>query len=355
MNVLSVQAELKNRRGHCMASFNEFLVIYGGRCSSSRTLYNELWTYNTITDTWKQYFAPIEADDTCVSSSICAVENLIYIFGGRGFSLFDRATNLLLSFDVINKTWRTLSPSIDDYDPDLPPPLYGSGLFYHSGSLYVLGGVDNYMVVFKMYRFCLKTLTWSLVGQKEPTPSLDYRIFGTVFRDELYIFGGPAEIETNKFASVNIFKFSSYTWSTRATNVKEKWDPNIRIHDLYTFSSHFGYLSRGKDLTGYNSDIWRIDLETLHWCKLDYTFPSGLILHGMTVVNGCYLYSYGGVDDGVVHSNILRRIILQPPTLYSLCLGSINRLLKSKTCKKLVPPSILDDLNSNVNDQYFDV
>ncbi|KII61153.1 Kelch domain-containing protein 10 [Thelohanellus kitauei] len=322
MNVWNVQAELRNRRGHCMTSFNEFLIIYGGRCISSRTLYNELWTYNTITETWKKYFAPIEAEDTCVSSSMCAVENSVYIFGGRGFSVFEPATNLLLSFDVINKTWRTLSPWIDDYDPDFPHPLYGSGLFYHSGSLYVLGGVDNYMVVFKMYRFCLKTFTWSLVLQNEPKPSLDYRIFGTVFKDELYIFGGPPLLETNKFASFNIFNFSSNTWSTRATNVKDKWDPKIRIHDSYTFSDHFGYLSRGTDITGYNSDIWRIDLDTLLWCKLDYTFPAGLFFHSMAIVSGCYLYSYGSVGDGIVHSNMLRRITLQPPTLYHLCLGS---------------------------------
>ncbi|KII73467.1 Kelch domain-containing protein 10 [Thelohanellus kitauei] len=348
MDRWNVQAELKNRSGHCMTTFGEFLIIYGGRCHSSGTLFNELWTYNSIHGSWRQYQAPTETSTTCVFSSICTSESSVYIFGGRGYSLYDRATNLLLSFDVISGKWRTLSPEVDDHGVNSPPPLYGSGLFYHNGSLYVLGGIRSNMVVYTMYKFCLTSSTWSLVIQNEPKPCLDCRIFGTVFKNQLYIFGGPSSFEKNKYENVKVYDFSTSAWTTRTANSKDQLAPCLRMYESYAFFGNYGYLSGGKDLSGYNSEIWRIDLETLKWLKLDYTLQTGLIFNCIAVVSGCYLYSYGGIGEHKEAPNKLYRFILQPPTLYRLSQESFCRSLTSKAYLKLLPPSIQDDLKFDI-------
>ncbi|KII73469.1 hypothetical protein RF11_04455 [Thelohanellus kitauei] len=76
---------------------------------------------------------------------LCSVGNKLYIFGGSDEDE-KPLTNSLISFDVRNGTWETLSPHIDDYDPDTPPPMVESTIYYYNGSLYILGGLhdDNY-------------------------------------------------------------------------------------------------------------------------------------------------------------------------------------------------------------------
>ncbi|KII65424.1 Kelch domain-containing protein 10 [Thelohanellus kitauei] len=335
-----------NRTNHSMTSANEFIIIYGGYDDWSWISYFELWTYNTISDIWRRYKPPSETLNGCILSSICAVGNLVYIFGGKHYRDLRQLSNSLHSFNIRKGTWKILSPHIDDYGINTPPPLYGSSICHHDGCLYILGGVCNDDIFQSVYKFCLMTSTWSLVHQNGLLPLLGHRVLGTVFKNQFYTFGYSGRDAPNRFKFINIFNFSTNTWTPEKQTRKTQLYPDSdRIQESFSFSNTCGYLSGGKNSTRYYSDIWKIDLETLEWFKLKYNLNICMFFHCTAVVNDCFLYTYGGDGHYSHYRNSLERFTVQPPTLYRLCIEYIRRSLNLMTCAKILPTSILNDLN----------
>ncbi|KII71142.1 Nitrile-specifier protein 3 [Thelohanellus kitauei] len=265
---------------HRMTSVREFLIIYGGYDTKNHTECNELWRYDTIRGVWKRYQPPIEIKDRCVFSTICTLGNLVYIFGGESFNNIHRQTNCLVSFDISNAAWKILSPHIDEYDENTPPPMSRNLLCSNKGSLYVLQGYSKYGKLYTLYKFCLRTLTWSLVEQHGPAPLYIAGIFGTVYKNKsyflkyrLYCFGGSS-VEIKKFYHIAIFDISTNIWTITAMVSKNQQYPDQRTFESFAFSGKFGYMSGGKifGTETYFYDIWRIDLAALEWLKLDYVY-----------------------------------------------------------------------------------
>ncbi|KII74879.1 Nitrile-specifier protein 5 [Thelohanellus kitauei] len=184
MNQQNEHMRPSNRVHHCMTSVREFVIIYGGYENFNGVECNDLWTYNTITGIWKRHQLEREIKDTCLSSSICSVGNLVYIFGGDCIDGENyRQTNSIISFDITNATWDVVSPHIDNYHQNMPPPLCGNLLLHHNGWLYVIGGFNDSLNINTIYKFCLKSSTWSLMPQNGVKPTFNRQIFGTVYKN----------------------------------------------------------------------------------------------------------------------------------------------------------------------------
>ncbi|KII66109.1 Kelch domain-containing protein 10 [Thelohanellus kitauei] len=343
----------ENRIYHCMTSVRQFLIIFGGWSHSTNKNFNELWIYNTINSVWKRYNAPIETENTCAYSCICAVGYIVYIFGMTVHRFIGGATNCFVSFDISKRTWQNLSPRTIDDCQYKPRPMYGHFIFYLNGSLYILGQAENRGYVDTLLTFCLKTSKWSLVPQNGKPPIIEHGIFGTVFKNQIYVFGGYPITGTNRFRDVTIFDFSTNTWSTRGTSPKTKLYPHDRVNESFAFSSNFGYLCGGESSKGYHYDIWRIDLETLEWLKLDYSLKNGLKFNSMSVVDDSYLYSFGGRRNADDILNTFEMFTVQPPSLYHLCLESISRSPRFRNRANSLPIAFQDDLNLDNNDSSF--
>ncbi|KII71194.1 Kelch domain-containing protein 10 [Thelohanellus kitauei] len=224
----------------------------------------------------------------------------------------------------------------------------GCLLCYHNESLYILGmpqADDNIDV---MHKFCLKTLTWVKLPQNGTKPIFHRKIFGTVIKNQLYCFEDPPN-GTNKFREVRIFDFATNTWSKRTTKSKNQQYPSDRFLESFTSSNRFGYMSGGKtpDSNTYSSEIWKIDLETLEWLKLDYSLKSGCILHCMTILDDTYLYSYGACDSDSYERDTFESFIVRPPTLYRYCLEHIRRSPNLTNNLESLPTSIMNELILN--------
>ncbi|KII61169.1 Tip elongation aberrant protein 1 [Thelohanellus kitauei] len=174
----------ENRIFHCVTSAGKFLIIFGGYNHCTETVCNELWTYDTINGVCTKYAALVKTAETCVNSTICAVGNQVYIFGGTGLRLRDGSTNSLISFDISNGTSHDLSPRIDDYSQYTPPPMYRSFVFYHNESLYIIGSIGEQDRMDTMNKYSIKTSTWFSVRQNGLKPVFRNRIFGTVFKNK---------------------------------------------------------------------------------------------------------------------------------------------------------------------------
>ncbi|KII68508.1 Kelch domain-containing protein 10 [Thelohanellus kitauei] len=305
--------EPANRTRHRMTSVGEFLIIYGGFDELSSIVFRELWSFSTASGIWKQYQPPNETENGFFSSTICAEGNIVYIFGGSYESFGHELRNSLISFDISDATWKTLSPHSDEHYPNAPPPMIESCIFYHAKSLYILGGLHSKNYVDSMFKFCLKTSTWSLVEQNGQKPLINFRISGTVFNNKFYTFCFSLIARPGRYKTIYIFNLSTNTWTSRETSPNTQLYPDDRTRESYAFSSKFIYISGGEFCGGYLSDIWRIDLETLEWFQLAETFNTGVYLHCTSIVSESNLYRFGGVRHGSNSLNKFERIRVWPP------------------------------------------
>ncbi|KII63056.1 Kelch domain-containing protein 10 [Thelohanellus kitauei] len=333
------------RTGHCMTSVGEYVILYGGHDESTSSVFNELSSYNTLRGIWRRYQPPSDPHQGFYSSSICANGKFVYIFGGLHSPDENEETNSLISFDIHNASWQTLSPHTEDCDQNTPPPMFRSCIFYHSGYLYIIGGVFDYSDSDKMHKFCLKTSKWSLVSQNGVKPLILGRIFGTVYNNQFHTFDFSRPNGQTRFRNICIFDLSTYTWTTRETSSLTGLYPDDRLFESFAFSGNLGYLSGGDSMGRYYSDIWRIDLEELQWCKLHYTLIKGICGHHTSIVDDSCLYSFGGFTDSFENLQLFQNFTLRPPSLYRLCLESIRRSPNFRRYAQLLPVAIVDELS----------
>ncbi|KII72225.1 hypothetical protein RF11_08645 [Thelohanellus kitauei] len=128
-----------------------------------------------------------------------------------------------------------------------------------------------------MYKACLRTSTVSVVQQNGLVPLFDYRIIGTVFKNQkigtifrFYIFVRYAKDRLYRLKTMYIFDIRINTWSTKQTKSSAQQYPCDREDDSFAFSTNTCYLSGGEDDVEFYTDIWKIDFESIEWCKLDY-------------------------------------------------------------------------------------
>ncbi|KII65618.1 hypothetical protein RF11_10056 [Thelohanellus kitauei] len=182
MNLENLQRLPEKRTFQSMVSVREFLIICGGSDFEASRGYNDLWSYNTISGVWKRYELPIEVKNTFYPMT-CAVGNLVYIFGAEVFENDFYHINSLFSFDVTHGTWTNVYYRSDG-DENTIEKIKFSIIFYHDGFLYVMGTGEEDSNLNLIYKFCLETLTWTLVQQLGEIPVFYDTFYGTVFKNQ---------------------------------------------------------------------------------------------------------------------------------------------------------------------------
>ncbi|KII72046.1 Kelch domain-containing protein 10 [Thelohanellus kitauei] len=348
MNIDHESFAFEERIGLCVTSIRQYLIIYGGRIGYLNTeTCNELWIYNTINGTCRRYPVPDEISRKNTNSSICTVENKVYLFGSLLRPLPDGTTYSLVSFDTSNFSWQDLSRFTNDDQQYSPPRMLESLLFYHDDSLYILGRIEHVRgdFIVSMCKLSLLTNIWSPVEQNGPTPIYIHEFNGTVFNNKLYTFGFTQGDGPEQYRFINIFDFYNNTWTSRETKSKTQMYPEPRFLESFAYSRSYIFISGGNGLGTYFSDIWRIDLENLEWIKLEITHERSVSMHGMAIIDDCYLYSFGGMRVEDYTPNTFERFILRPPTLYRLCLEYISRSPDLRSLTDFLPASIVDELD----------
>ncbi|KII74445.1 hypothetical protein RF11_14123 [Thelohanellus kitauei] len=167
-----------------MTSALEYLIIHGVQSDICPLACKELWANNTISGIWKRYHSPNDMTDYYLGCSISSVDNIVYIFCGSDISYGDLPTNSVISFNVFHAKWQMLSPHIDDYDENKSPRLAESCMFYLDRLLYILRALLDDYYIDSIYKLSLNSSTWSFVNQNGQGHLLDYRIFGSVFKNQ---------------------------------------------------------------------------------------------------------------------------------------------------------------------------
>ncbi|KII60908.1 hypothetical protein RF11_13428 [Thelohanellus kitauei] len=183
MNLQNHQRMPKGRYFKDMVSVHEYIIFFGAMDRNSAQASNDFWTYNSISGVWKRYQPPIELGNICNNPKMCVVGNKVYICGMKYSDNGYPFISSLVSFDFINATWETLYYYAEDHDNNSLPQMDVSLFFCHKKCLYVVRDRVNHNKPFVIYKFSMRTSTWSLVQQIGSTPKCKREICGTVFKN----------------------------------------------------------------------------------------------------------------------------------------------------------------------------
>lgn len=197
----------------------------------------------------------------------------LYLFGGE---YFDGIENIvldeLLRFDTQKKEWKqilTVAPR--------PSPRCAHSCISYKYFLYVFGGelatADQYHHYRDLWKFDLRTLTWSEIKARNP-PSARSGMGCLVWKHYMVIFGGffEAARETKWYNDVHVFNLQTETWmdvpqSRLAIKPEPRSACNIALYGSDKLIIHGGFskfkTSNGVTETKTHTDAWVLHLSPL--------------------------------------------------------------------------------------------
>mmetsp|Transcript_24761 Transcript_24761/g.26628 ORF Transcript_24761/g.26628 Transcript_24761/m.26628 type:complete len:771 (-) Transcript_24761:979-3291(-) len=137
----------------------------------------------------------------------------LYYFGGEYFDGIENCVlDELLRFDIQKREWKQI------FTPDpKPSPRCAHSCIFYKASLYVFGGElassDQYHHYRDLWKFDLRTLTWTEIKAKNP-PSARSGMGVIVWKHYMVVIGGFFEAlrETKWYNDVHVFNLQTETW-----------------------------------------------------------------------------------------------------------------------------------------------
>jgi hypothetical protein len=190
-------------------------VIGGGTGSQPDARINDLWSYDTRSDTWTQLANIPVADGMAAYGAAVQLNGAIYVFGGvHGAGPDEGYLNTLWIYDIASDSWSSGTPI-----PNSPEGRYGTAVALlndGSGRILVAGGATT--VLFSdAYFYDAASDSYTPLA---PIPSirnqLTFRIHAASNDDgtQVHVFGGG-------FAGSGhwVYDVAGKTWSTAAAQV----------------------------------------------------------------------------------------------------------------------------------------
>lgn len=353
------------RSGHRIVCIgNHSIYSFGGynpEIEDDRTLFGELWRFDLLSYRWTQELGPKDAGmpNELASMTMCASGNYILvrgarerfnyqsfiyilsfpfqIYGGSGLPFGHRNSNRLHICDTTKQP-----PTLREVETSGEKPLemYGQAMIIHEDFLYVVGGTTGFDYYCDLHRLDMRTRTWEFVGPSQPNiqphdPKGRYRHELATDKEHILVFGGGTTTCTFSLDTIPAFHVTSQRW----VEYKTLPDPRTGEYPLARKYHSLVQLPDGGPVFvagGCNNavtlrDIWRLDLDTRTWSRLDKCrLPYRLFFHdAATTPDGC-MFVFGGVRDrsGPTRTNNLYKLWLQVPALRAISAEAVRYWLR---------------------------
>lgn len=246
-----------------------------------------------------------------------------------------------------------------------PQEMYGQAMLIHEGYLYVVGGTSGHDYACDIHRLDLQTRSWTMIGPSRPNtragdPAGRYRHELATDGEHILVLGGGTTTETFELAILPAFHLESEKWIEYQT----KPDPRTgeypqprKFHSLVQCASGQVFISGGCTSTTTLRDIWRLDLNTRTWTKLEKCrLPYRMFFHSAGVTaDGC-MFIFGGIRDraGPIRTNNLYKLWLSVPPLKAMSAEAVRYWLRVDVDEE-DPKSVVASFKALPNDyrQYL--
>lgn len=310
------------RSGHRIVCNSQYVISYGGYNPRSvgftprnqvDELYKEIWKFDMVHKTWR--LLDVANTPPYAASNCCTLigSNILTIFGGTSFPFGLQSGNDLYVLDLLNETEFNIVTGGEGTDEEAlegehkPPGRYGQAVIIHDNILYTIGGTTGYVYSMDVHSLNFKSNEWSclynadLFGPGDPEPRYRHEI--ALYRGHIYLLGGGTEQRVFSLEDIHSFDLASNSWHLHHTRPDPThcYPPPRKCHALAQGRSNpahlviFGGIGAGSEPV--LSDVWRLDLESLTWAKLELNLPAPLYFHALASSPKDKIYIFGGITS----------------------------------------------------------
>lgn len=337
------------RAGHVVASFGNFMVVWGGYQVSESHFEkycpaHDLWIYNSTVRRWKCY----KTDGIVPGGRSGAVAHMInhylYVHGGHT----ERGnTNSIYRLDLQTLLWERL---LVNYKGLLPSPRDKQASWKYKNKIYCFGGhgpaIDDYLCNSGEYVkdlssgtiyprgwnnqlliFDTEKVQWSNPKCSGQIPSPRAAHAATRIDKTVYIFGGRhLGMRTNDLHSLDL---ETNTWTKLETNSKP---PCGRSWSSFTAVSPTrillcgGFTQDNRPLT----DMWLLNVPNLQWQMFSQHLSMPRLWHSCCITRDEDILIFGGCCSNIldyeqeaIHTNEVLHLRVNTKSLVRLCVENL--------------------------------
>ncbi|XP_053677109.1 kelch domain-containing protein 10 homolog [Anopheles nili] len=317
---------------YCFGGFNpnNSLVRDGNNDEREELcLFQELWKYDMVRKEWTLLLdsnndLPIEL----ASNAMLLYGDMIMVFGGTGYPFGVHCSNKL---HVCLPGQRSKDLVKVEVTGDLPPPQYGQAIIINDNFLYTIGGTNGFDYSLDVHRLHLPSKTWECAYECKQNirddPSGRYRHELAYDDYKIYVIGGGTSDSVFILTNIPAYDMKANKWEYLAT----KPDPLANLpgipsarkcHSCVQIRTDQGLevvVAGGYDGISYFRDIWKLNLSTLQWKKMQKSnLPYPLFFHDAAVTSDGCMHIFGGIkfsNNTTVRTNTLYKMWTTIPRL----------------------------------------
>ncbi|XP_016984941.1 kelch domain-containing protein 10 homolog [Drosophila rhopaloa] len=347
------------RSGHRIIASNSHLYSLGGynprsAVSASRNgrclLFQELWSFNFATRTWKLELNADNASNMPVelaSNALTIHNNVLISHGGTGYPFGESCSN---DCYVYRTASAGATPGVErlKVQGDLPTAQYGPGIVIHKHFLYTIGGTTGFDYTCDVYRLDFRTGIWENVYISRPEmrddPEGRYRHEVVYDGKHIFVLGGGTSHSVYDLQRIPAYNLESNCWDyfdtypdRRSADMEDGDRGYPKPRKCFSCVQHQSsngdieaFITGGLqgDFSTYFSDIWKLNLRSKKWFRIETaTLPRPLYFHSAAHSdNGC-MYVFGGIEYNVKEMrrrNVLYKMWMTVPKLSEMCWDAIT-------------------------------
>ncbi|XP_064486479.1 kelch domain-containing protein 10-like [Ornithodoros turicata] len=323
INILQPKSDSvpKPRSGHRIVASGGNVYAFGGYNPENEGddpnsfLFKELWHFNTDSKRWTNLDMTGDIPSELASHAALLRGDTLLVYGGTAVPFGERISNKLYACNLRTCRW-TLLPA----EGDFPEEQYGQAMCLHNGALYVVGGTTGFEYSMDVHRLSLPDLTWKRLHTLQE-PKSRYRHELVSYSDMIYVLGGGTARTSLTLHKVPAFNTKLECWETVPTNPDQThgYPTKRRCHGCVQYKSK-AYICGGHDGNGVLDDVWELDLQTLHWTRLQAQLPKSVYFHSGAVSETGQMFVFGGVtsSNGSSRCNTLWSMWVTVPPLLEM-------------------------------------
>jgi len=320
---LHTSGKIAPRVCHSAVVYKNKMYVYGGHLPDSHTFIKDVkkdvHSFDFEFRKWNKEVTIGNDMPEKTEHSAVVYKNGMYVFGGYS------GNASYLDINLYKLDLDTMETSVLQGTGQKPPGRSAHSANVWREYMYIFGGWNGTESNNTFYRINLETLEWSLVPAKGSPPPCIRSHSAVIYDDFMYIIGGYGPNGHTEFP---------YSYDL----LNNEWIPMIDNRDGPCSRSRLRTVVYGNSLwclggwnrSSYYNDLWKFNLDTRSWSKIQSSFELTGIGQYSLVTYKNQIYVYGGYNPGTSSPQ---------PNLYTYMAG---------------PPCLEEDDIMNLDKIYLD-
>lgn len=277
------------RESHTCVAYKEFIYIFGGVRINSSFALDDMWQYNTLTNTWRKI--PVNMKAKRMHSAVTFWDGM-FIFGG--YDNLERSKELV-RFDFITEE-ATQQESAEQARSSHSAVTYNNSMIVYGGSDGEPRG-DTLVYNFLSQKWTEAKCTGTIPKARHGHTSIVHKRF-------MYVFGGYVSYNTPASNDLYALDLETFHWTLvqYAGDIPERRAFHTAVYKDKTMVVYAGY---GEDGVSKLDDLWELNLSNMKGTKKNLPNAPKKRTRHTAAICGNKMIVFAGADCwGVQHGDV---------------------------------------------------